>query len=140
MQLNYQVNQPFVYFHLMDWFQPVFSEPRASSEVPRKSWLERRDKERAKKGRVGIWAEALNFPPPLPRTALIFLLYIYIYIYIGISHKVSETRRGQGMGRIQEVENLLLKKKLRTTPGASLCLFHSATFDSHMQAGLVVTV
>lgn len=44
------------------------------------------------------------------------------------------------MGRIQEVENLLLKKKLRTTPGASLCLFHSATFDSHTQAGLVVTV
>ena len=76
--------------------------------------------------------------PLLARTALIFLLYIYIYI--GISRKVSETRRGGGMGRIQEVENLLLKKKLRTTPAASIYLFHSARFDSHTQAGLVVTV
>lgn len=44
------------------------------------------------------------------------------------------------MGRIQEVENLLLKKKLRTTPAASMYLFHSAGFDSHTQSGLVVTV
>ena len=62
--------------------------------------------------------------PPLPRTALIFLLYI------GILRKVSDTRRGGGMGRIQEMENLLLKKKLRTTPVASIYLFHSANLTA----------
>lgn len=103
----------------MDWFQPVFLEPRASSEVPQKSWFKRGGTKRGQRKAELVFEQRPRTPhPPLPRTTLIFLLYI------GILHKVSETRRGGGMGRIQEVENLLLKKKLRTTPVAS-CVFIS---------------
>lgn len=102
---------------------------RGASEV----MVKRGGTERGRRKAELVFEQRPRTPhPPLPRTALIFLLYI------GILRKVSETMRGGGMGRIQEVENLLLKKKLRTAPVASVYLFHSAKFDSHTQAGLVI--
>ena len=108
----------------MDWFPPVFLEPRASLEVPQKSRL-REEGQRGRRKAELVFEQRPRAPhPPLPRTALIFLLYI------GILCKVSDTKRGGGMGRIQEVENLLLKKKLRITPVASIYLFHSANLTA----------